>query len=102
MFLNDLIIQYYTSPDLPSAVDIKYDFDTLIRPLKVELVEKFRDYDQANDILSLAKEAGDIYTSIIGINNDLGNNIEGQMSTVNKMITQLEQIETELKIKYAS
>jgi hypothetical protein len=102
VFLNDLIIQYYTSPDLPSVVDIKYDFDSLIRPLKVELVEKFRDYDQANDILSLAKEAGDIYTSIIGINNDLGNNIEGQMSTVNKMIIQLEQIETELKIKYAS
>ena len=102
VFLNDLIIQYYTSPDLPSEIDIKYDFDTLIRPLKVGLVEKFRDYNQANDIMSLAKEAGDIYTSIIGINNDLGNNIEGQISTVNKMITQLEQIETELKIKYGS
>lgn len=101
-FLNDLIIKYYTSSSLPETVDIKYDFEILIKPLKIELIEKFRDYDQANEILILAKEAGDIYISITQINGEYSSNVEGQLSNIATMIDQLEQIETELKTKYAS
>jgi hypothetical protein len=101
-FLNDLIIKYYNSPSLPESVDIKYDFDMLIKPIKPELIEKYRDYDQANDILNLAKQAGDIYVSITQINGDLASNVEAQFENLNDMIKNLEQIEGELKIKYES
>jgi hypothetical protein len=101
-FLNELIIKYYKSPSLPETVDIKYDFDMLIKPLKPELIEKYRDYDQANAILNLAKEAGDIYISITQINGEFSDNVEGQIGNLNDMIEKLEQIEGELKTKYAS
>jgi hypothetical protein len=101
-FLNDLIIKYYKSPLLPETVDIKYDFDMLIKPLKPELIEKYRDNDQANAILNLAKQAGDIYISITQINVEFSNNVEGQIGNLNDMIEKLDQIEGELKIKYAS
>ena len=74
----------------------------LIKPLKPELIEKYRDYDEANGILTLTKEAGDIYYSITQINGDFSTNIEGQIGTLNSMIEKLDQIEGELKIKYPS
>jgi hypothetical protein len=101
-FINNLIIKYYESPSLPETVDIKYDFDMLIKPLKPEIIEKYRDYDQANSILNLAKQAGDLYISITQINVELANNVDGQIGYLTDMINILDQIEKELKTKYVS
>lgn len=101
-FINNLIIEYYKSPLLPDTVDISYDFEMLIKPIKPAIIKYFRDYDQANSILNLAKEAGDIYTSITQINKEFGENVEGQITNLNSMIEKLVQIENELKTMYAS
>lgn len=99
-YLNKLIMDYYGSPSLPETIDIKYDVEMLIRPLKIELLEHFRDYDIANDILNLAKQAGDIYATITQENIKFANALAGQIESINNMIGQLEQIENELKTKY--
>ena len=99
-YLNKLIMDYYGSPSLPETIDIKYDVEMLIRPLKIELLEHFRDYDIANDILNLAKQSGDIYATITQENIKFANALAGQIESINNMIGQLEQIENELKTKY--
>jgi hypothetical protein len=102
VFINDLIMKYYDSLPSPETVDIKYDFDTLIKPLKPEIIAKYRDLDYANIILNFAKQAGDLYVSITQINKELANSIEGQIGNLNDMIKKLDEIEAKLKIKYAS
>lgn len=102
LYVNKLVMDYYSSPTLPDAVDLKYDVEMLIRPLKIELLANFRNYDLSNDLLNLVKQAGDIYTTIIQENSKFANVLADQMDSVNNMISRLEQIETELKIIYPS
>jgi hypothetical protein len=100
LFLENLVLVYYKN--IPSTIDLKYDMEVLIRPLKYELLSKYRDIKIASDLLTLAKEAGDNYETIIQENIKFYTALEGQIESVNSMISRLEEIESELKSIYAS
>jgi hypothetical protein len=102
LFLNKLVLDYYDPKSIPPTIDLKYDMEKLIRPLKEELLAKYRDYKITNDLLNLTKQAGDTYATILQENSKFSSVLENQIEPVNNMVAQLEEIETELKTKYAS
>ena len=101
IYLDQLVIEYITSQTDPKVIDLKYDEEILISPLKIQLLEKFRDYNITNDLLTLAKQAGDIYTTITTENVKFADVLASQLGPIKDNIEKLKLIESELNLKYS-
>lgn len=102
LYIDKLVLDYYDPKSIPKTIDLKYDMEKLIRPLKEELLAKYRNYQIANELLDLTKQVGDTYATITQENTNLSDALESQIEPVNSMISRLAEIETELKTKYAN
>ncbi|MCT4614298.1 MAG: hypothetical protein N4A49_05430 [Marinifilaceae bacterium] len=103
-FLNELIIKYYTSEKRPKGIiDIKYDVETIIRPLKEELIkDKYSGNSLANELIILAKRAGDYYQTILDQAKLFHKGLSSRMESINTTINELNEIKNNLSNKYAS
>lgn len=101
-FLNSLIVNYYESPDLPDEIDVKYDIEMIIRPLKEGIISYYRGKKGADKLLNLAKDAGDYYQTIIQQNMYIVQGLDGQFDLIDSEINKLEKIEIDLKNYYSN
>ncbi|PKQ61302.1 hypothetical protein BZG02_16025 [Labilibaculum filiforme] len=101
-FINQLLIDYHSPETLPDKIDLKYDVDKIIRPLKSELLAKYRDNDISIELLNLSKQAGDFYKTILIESSNLRAGVNSQLEPIGKMITYLDSIEQALSSNYAS
>ncbi len=101
--LNQIIVKYYKSPDRPKAIDISYDVNMIIQPLKEELnKDEFISYEISDTLLMLAKRAGDYYQTIIDQAEILASGLSSKIESISSSIEKLTEIKKELENKYAS
>lgn len=101
-FLNSLILKYYADSNDGQGPDIDYDNRVFVKPMKVELVTKFRYDPFTNTISSKLKRAGDLYKTVVLMNISMKNDISKQMENIKTAHKHLTTLSGKLNKKYAS
>ena len=100
-YLNEYIMDYYSSLRDIKGHDLDHDNEVLIRPFLMELLKSFRDWPITSELIRKASAAANTAYTIKTKNLQMAEDVKIQKENVNDSIQEIKKLENKLEAIYA-